>query len=200
MSGFGSCAVGAYIFHHFTADNDFVASLDLGVAVGPLLVAEVEAAIYIELTCGCAIVADVECGVAKLGAEFFFHRSNFAFDIHIVGRFGIVGESVDIGSYACCIVGVVDSTVARCCAATCLTAAGAATVAVERVDIGFVCDSFGGVALVVNHLTADYHFVAHLDLSVAACPFLVAEVEAAEHIELVVGCTVVADVERSVAK
>ena len=49
LNGFGSVA---HVVGYFTMDNNLVAHLDLVVAVNPLLVAEVESAVHVELT-GC---------------------------------------------------------------------------------------------------------------------------------------------------
>ena len=72
--------------------------------------------------------------------------------------------------------------------------------AVEAVEVCFVLDGLGGVALVVDHLAVDNHFVAFLD--VGACSgsvFLVAEVEDTIAVELVLGIAVIGNVERGVA-
>ena len=63
-------------------DNYFIAHLNLVVAVNPHLVAEVESAEYIELTCSRAIIRNVECTIAISWFVGKFNFRNFTFEIY----------------------------------------------------------------------------------------------------------------------
>ena len=183
----------ALVVGNLTVDDHIVAHLDLGVALYPLAVAQVERTEDVELAVVGAVVADVEAGVAEALANLAVvgYRGNLTLDVvDFLGHSALFKGGADVvGGHA--VVRILKGA----------AAAGlgglyyhrlVGGLAVERVEIALLRGGLGG-AVEVGELTADNHLVAQIDLGVALYPALVFQVVGGVDEELAGFGTVIAD-------
>ena len=182
-----------------TVNHHYVTHFDVGLAGHPLLVVQIVGLIDIEFSGAVFFVHDVEIGIAisSAGGERSVHLGNLALHVVALLGLGVVFQCCGNGRDTGRIERILQGTIALGFAFTARLAAFA--LAIEAVDeAAALAHGFRSVALVVDNFTADNHFVAFLNVGVAALPLTVAKIISLEYIEAL-AAIFIDNVERSIA-
>ena len=195
------------IIHQLAAHDDLVADLDVSIARCKLLVAQIKDTVAVEFTTLFSVFRDVE-GCIAIGAAFsegafVSDAGDLAFYIDIASDLVVVvARPVELACSSICtcwIIRVIERAATLGFTSVTTAATSASGLAVEGVDIGFVLVCLK-CSIVVGHDTADDDLVTHLNLFVAFCPFLVAQIHSAVDEECVFLIPVIRDAESTVSK
>ena len=203
-------SIAAHIFGYRAIHNDLVAHFDIRVPGNPLAVSEIVSLVDVELTGSIFCIGNIEGSItvrATVGKSLVYaltygNLGNLAFHVVALLRNGIIGQllrnSCDTGR----VERVLQSTrTLRLTGSAAFAAFCTALVyAIEAIEEGVALLGFGRVALVVNHVTVNDYFVAHLNLGVAGGELLVAQIEDTISGKLRAGCfSVVGNLEGAIA-
>ena len=202
-------SIAAHIFGHRAIHNNLVAHFDIRVPGNPLAVSEIVSLVDVELAGSIFCIGNIEGSIterATVGKSLVYaltygNLGNLAFHVVALLRNGIIGQllrnSCDTGRVERILQGTRTLGFAGFSAATFCTAL---VYAVEAIEEGAVLLGLRGIALVVNHVTINDNYVAHLNLGVAGGELLVAQIEDTVSRELCTACgAIVGNLEGAIA-
>ena len=156
----------ALVVDYLAGDDNLVAHLDLGIALNPLLVAEIQDTEGIELrTVGRSVFRNIEGGIAEIGRIILLYvlgngdAADDTLDIDILVGISISRKRIDVRIGAGRVVRILEGP--RTLGFVVFTRGHTAGLAVEGVDIAAaLADGLRGIALEIDNLAADNHLVA----------------------------------------